>query len=86
MRQKNYGNKFDIVINTVPALVIDNKKIDSFNEDVLIIELASNPGGIDREYAISKKLKVIVALGIPGKEMPKAAGKYIKETIDKILN
>lgn len=67
-------------------MVIDSKKIDSFDKDILIIDLASAPGGIDKEYALSKKIRVIVALGIPGKEMPKAAGKYIKEIIDKLLN
>lgn len=66
-------------------MVIDSKKIDSFNKDILLIELASNPGGIDKEYVLSKNLKLIVALGIPGKEMPKAAGRYIKEIVDKII-
>ena len=88
MKQKNCGNKFDILINTVPSKVIDSKKIDSFDKDILIIDLASNPGGIDKEYALSKKIKVIIALGIPGKEMPKATkdkNKYIKQ-LDEIKN
>ena len=73
------------MINTVPFLVIDSKKIDSFDKDILIIDLASNPGGIDKEYALSKNIKVITALGIPRKETPKAAGRYIKEIIDKLI-
>lgn len=73
------------MINTVPFLVIDSKKIDSFDKDILIIDLASNPGGIYKEYALSKNIKVITALGIPGKETPKAAGRYIKEIIDKLI-
>lgn len=56
------GEKFDIVINTVPTLVLKEKELNSFKQDVLIIELASIPGGIDKEYAEKKKLKIITAM------------------------
>ena len=77
-----YAEKFDIVINTVPSLIIKQKELDSFNKNVLIIDVASTPGGIDKEYAEKIKIKVITALGIPGKQMPKTAARYIKEVID----
>ena len=80
-----YSEKFDIVINTVPAKILNKPELDSFRNDVLIIDLASAPGGIDTEYAKKMGRKVIIALGIPGKEQPKTAGKYIKDVIDKIL-
>lgn len=76
-----YAPKINIVINTVPSLVITKKELDTFNEDVLIVDVASNPGGIDKEYATSKNIKVITALGIPGKEFPKTAAKFIKEAM-----
>ena len=44
------------------------------------------PGGFDKEYIKQKGLKLITAPGIPGKEMPKTAAKYIKKVIDKILD
>ena len=78
-----YADKFDIVINTVPSLIIKEKELDSFSKSVLIIDVASAPGGIDKEYAEKKKIKVITALGIPGKEMPKTAASYIKKIIDE---
>lgn len=81
----DYAPKFDIVINTVPSLVITKKELDCFNKDVIIIDVASNPGGIDKEYAATRNIKVITALGIPGKECPKTAAKYIKETIKKYM-
>ncbi len=74
-----YASEFDVVINTVPSLVITEKELATFNKDVLIVDVASNPGGIDKEYALSKNIKVITALGIPGKEFPKTAAKYIQE-------
>lgn len=81
-----FSNKFDLLINTVPTRIINEKELDSFRKDILIIDLASNPGGINKEYAEKLGIKVITALGIPGKEMPKTAGKYIKYIIDKNLN
>ena len=80
-----YSSEFDIVINTVPTIVIDKKELEHFRKDVLIIDLASSPGGINKEYAKGLGIKVITALGIPGKEMPRTAGKYIKDIINKIL-
>ena len=65
----NFASRFDIVINTVPTLIIKKEELDACNKDVLLIELAS-----------------FTAPGIPGKEMPKTAAKYIKKVIDKILD
>ena len=80
-----YANKFDLIINTVPTKIIDREKLDCLNKNILIIDLASNPGGIDKNYAEKIGIRVISALGIPGKEMPNTAAKYIKEIIDKII-
>lgn len=80
-----FSSNFDIVINTVPTMVIKKEQLDSFNKEITIIDVASNPGGIDKEYAKEKGIKVITALGIPGKEMPKTAAKYIKNVVDKII-
>ena len=82
----NFASRFDIVINTVPTLIIKKEELDAFNKDVLLIELASLPGGFDKEYIKQKGLKLITAPGFPGKEMPKTAAKYIKKVIDKILD
>ena len=80
-----FSSNFDIVINTVPTMVIKKEQLDSFNKEITIIDVASNPGGIDKEYAKEKGIKVITALGIPGKEMPKTAAKYIKNVVDKMI-
>ena len=78
----NYGKKFDIIINTVPTKILNKNELDSFKKDVLIIDLASRPGGIDEEYAKKLEIKVVIALGIPGKEQPRTAAKYIKNIIN----
>ena len=60
-----FASRFDIVINTVPSLVIKKEELDSFNKEIIVIDVASNPGGIDKEYAKENGIKVITALGIP---------------------
>ena len=47
----------------------------------LLIDLASAPGGVDREAAEKLGIRVIPALSLPGKVAPRAAGEIIKETI-----
>ena len=78
-----YAYKIDLIINTVPTMVVDKEKLEYFNKNVLMIDVASNPGGIDKVYANEIGIKVITALGIPGKEMPLTAAKYIKDVIDR---
>ncbi len=78
---ENCSHDFDIIFNTVPALIIDKKVIDNLNSDTLIIDLASYPGGVDFDYAKKKKVDVIHALKLPGICAPKSAGTIIKDTI-----
>lgn len=82
---KNYLNKIDIAINTVPYMVLEKEELDLFNKNTLIIDLASSPGGVDTDYAKQIGINTITALGIPGKEMPKTAANYIKKIIDNII-
>ena len=82
-------NRYDIIFNTIPTLILDDKKlkiIKDKNKDTLIIELASNPGGVDYIKANEYNISVIKALGLPGRIAPYSSAKYIKEAIDKILN
>ena len=78
-----YAKEFDVVINTVPTKILNKNELDSFRRDVTIIDLASKPGGVDEDYAKKIGIKLVIALGIPGKEQPTTAARYIKETIDK---
>jgi len=71
---------FDIVFNTVPKLIIDRQILAKSN-DVLIIDLASLPGGVDFQTADKLGIKTIHALSLPGKCAPKAAGEIISDTI-----
>ena len=77
--------EMDIIVNTVPALVLDAARLALVKDDVFLLDLASLPGGIDYLYAKEKGLKAIHALGIPGKIAAKSAAEYIYDTINKLL-
>ena len=64
---------------------LGNFEINLVKKDVLLIDLASNPGGIDRKSAKEKKLKLIWALSLPGKVAPITSAEFIKETLDNVL-
>lgn len=82
---ENLG-EFDIIVNTIPFQILDSKRLDLVKKDVVLIDVASNPGGIDRKAAKEKDLKVIWALSLPAKVAPLTSAIYIKETIDHVLN
>lgn len=77
--------QFDIVFNTVPAMIFDKELLMNTDRDTLIIDLASLPGGVDFEAAHRLKVDAVRALSLPGKCAPKRAGEIIKSTIFDIL-
>lgn len=82
-------NDYDIIFNTIPAIVLKDEELKTIKREsssAIIIELASSPGGVDIQIAKKYDIKIIKAQGLPGKVAPLTAAKYIKQTIDKILN
>ena len=77
--------EFDIIINTVPHLILNKERLQYVKEDCLLIDLASNPGGIDKKEVKEKNLKLIWALALPGKVAPVTTAEFIKDTIYNIL-
>ena len=73
--------KYKIIFNTAPKLLIDEDIIKSLSHDCLIIDLASIPGGVDFEACDKYKIKVLHALGLPGKYSPRTSGEITAEII-----
>lgn len=78
-------SKFDVIINTVPKIIIDKKELELIDKKTLIVDVASNPGGINYEYAKANGYNCIHALGLPGKIAPETSAKYIKEVLINLL-
>ena len=80
-----YAHKYDIIINTVPSLVIDRNVLENLRGDCLIIDVASSPFGTDFAYAYELGLNAIQCSSMPGKVAPKTAGKIIADGIMNII-
>ncbi|MCM3738997.1 dipicolinic acid synthetase subunit A [Oceanobacillus luteolus] len=75
----------DILINTIPALVIKQEAIEKLPAHTVIIDLASKPGGTDFEFANKRGIKAILAKSLPGVVAPKTSGKILANVIIQIL-
>ena len=85
---RNICDKIDqmnIIINTVPKLILTRDVLKNVQKSTLVIDVASNPGGVAYEYAKRNSIQVIHALGIPGIVAPKTSAMYIKEELDKFI-
>ncbi len=80
-----YLKDFDIIINTVPETIINEKELKHMNSNVLLIDLASYPGGINGKKAQSMGLKYVWALALPGKVAPTSSAEFIKKIIYNII-
>ena len=78
-------SQYDIILNTVPHLVLNKERLQYVKKDVLLIDLASNPGGIDKKEAKELNLKLVWALALPGKVAPVTTAEFIKDTIYNII-
>lgn len=78
-------SQYDIIINTVPHLILTEERMEYVKKECLLIDLASNPGGIDKKTAKDRNLKLIWALALPGKVAPVTTAEFIKDTIYNIL-
>lgn len=82
---QDHINEADIIFNTVPALVLTNLLLSKASKEVVIIDLASPPGGTDFDAAERLGIKALLAPGLPGKVAPKTAGQILAKIILRLL-
>ena len=78
-------DKIDVIFNTVPTMILGEKKLYLLNKDTVIIDLASAPGGVDFKASEKLGIKAYLELAIPTKVAPKSAASYLKQSIDSII-
>ena len=71
----------EVIINTVPDMILDRNVLSSVPADTLIVDLASLPGGVDAEYAGKLGLRVCRELSLPGRCSPATAGARIADAV-----
>lgn len=78
------GEKFkeyDIIINTVPHIIIGEKELTQMKDGVYLLDLASKPGGFDTASIDKFRIKYTWALALPGKVAPLTSAQFIKKCI-----
>lgn len=75
----------DAVCNTVPHVLYDKELLGHARRDVLLVELASAPGGFDTEAINNLDLTYVNGQGLPGKYAPRAAGELIASYAIEVL-
>lgn len=75
----------DIIINTVPSLILTDEALSHVGRNAIIIDLASKPGGVDFAAAGVRNIPVYHCLGLPGKCAPITAGEILAEGIMALL-
>ncbi len=81
----NWVSDTDILINTIPHLVVTPTVITKMPVQTLIIDLASKPGGTDFRYAEKRGVKALLAPSLPGIVAPKTAGAILANVLSHLL-
>ena len=79
-------NKADIVFNTIPKIIFDEKKMTEVKANVTIFELSSYPYVFDMDYARAKGMDIRIEAGLPGRFFPKSAAKAIYKSFKTFMN
>ncbi len=77
--------RFDIIMNTVPNMILTEKRLKYINKECLLMDLSSKPGGIDEKAVKENGLQMKWALALPGKVAPMTTAGFIKKIIYKII-
>lgn len=79
-------HRYDIIFNSIPYLVLDYPLLQHIKKGAMILDIASNPGGVNFEAA--KQLGINAALypSLPGKYSPKSSAEILADYIIKNSN
>ena len=76
---------FNMIINTVPALILDTAALGEMHRGAMIVDIASAPFGVTRENAEKYGMELIRALSLPGRFLPEKAGELIGRKVTALL-
>lgn len=78
-------SKYDYIINTIPALILDRTVLSNIKKEATIIDIASAPGGTDFAAAKELGLNANLCLGLPGKYAPSTSADILVNAMIHIL-
>lgn len=71
----------EFIFNTVPAMVMPREVLRYVKQSSIIIDIASMPGGVDKEAVKEFGLHEEHCLALPGIYAPKSSAEYLKEVM-----
>lgn len=82
MEIKNY----EYIFNTIPYMILNEEVLKKVSMNSIILDIASTPGGVDKNAANRYNICVKHSLGIPGKYSPESSGIAIaKDLLERLL-
>ncbi len=79
-------SQYDLVVNTVPARVLEREQLRQLRPRCVIVDLASEPGGVDLDAAAALGHDAVRALSLPGRVAPLSAGRLLRDAILSYLD
>lgn len=76
----------EVVVNTIPATVLEEEQLAMLSAASLVIDLASLPGGVDLDAANRLGVRAIRALSLPARCAPITAGEFVAQAVIAMLN
>lgn len=77
--------EFDYIFNSIPAMILTCELIQLCKRDVVIIDIASKPGGTDFKECQNLGINAVLALGLPGKYSPRTSAEILVDSICHLL-
>ena len=67
------------------VILLGVEELSALREGAWVMDLASEPGGVDHSAAQALGVPVVWARGLPGKVAPHTAAEYLKDTVYHIM-
>lgn len=83
---KNYIDDYDLIINTIPSLIIDEELLHYISPSSYILDIASYPGGVDYKKAKEYGINAFLLPSLPMKFAPKTSGIEYGKAIERGMN
>lgn len=76
---------YPFIFNTVPYCVLNHSLLKKIDDEGVIIDIASAPGGVDYDAAKKLGINATLYLGIPGKTAPRSAALILGDKILELI-
>lgn len=78
--------RYDFIFNTIPSAVLNASAIVSLKPEAVIIDIASNPGGVDFNACRQLGIRAKLCPGLPGVYAPMASAQILYEAVTERLS